>query len=140
LISSADLSKEGKTTADLAVVRNDFADQYPDVVALWAQLHDRAVALYRSDPTAAATAIGHQLNLTPDDALAQAKELIWLSASEQATSQWLGTGSAAGGLVDNLLSAADFLKSQDVITNVPPRETFTKGVDPTFVERAAAGQ
>ena len=50
LVSSAELAEQGKLTGDLAVVANEFAEQYPDVVQTWLEQENRAVELYRSDP------------------------------------------------------------------------------------------
>ena len=62
---------EGKTTYDLGVVTNEFADEYPDVVQTWVEQQDRAVKLFRDDPDAAAAAVAAELNLEPAAALAQ---------------------------------------------------------------------
>lgn len=137
LISSAQLAKKGKTTADLAVVRTAFAQKYPNVVRTWVQQEDRAVKLYRSNPNAAAASIGRQLNLSQSAALAQAKELVWLDASQQASSKYLGSPGKPGGLAKNLFSAAQFLKSQDKIDSVPPLSTFQKGIANAYVAQVA---
>ena len=79
LITSADLAAEGKTTYDLAVVTNDFAAEYPDAVELWVEQQDRAVQLLQDDPAAAGEILAAELNITPDEAAAQAADLIFLS-------------------------------------------------------------
>lgn len=137
LISSAQLAKKGKTTADLAVVRTAFAQKYPNAVRTWVQQEDKAVKLYRSNPSAAAASIGRQLNLSQAAALAQAKELVWLDASQQATAKYLGSPGKPGGLAKNLFSAAQFLKSQDKIDAVPPLSTFQKGIANAYVAQVA---
>jgi taurine transport system substrate-binding protein len=129
LITSADLAKAGKTTADLAVVSNDFATNHSDIVQIWADQEARAVDLWNSDPKAASEAIGAALNLDPAEAESQAKELIWLDAKQQSSAEYLGTPDAPGAFAQNLLDAATFLKTQDAIDAVPALDVFQKGIN-----------
>lgn len=133
LITSAELAKQGKLTADLAVVTNKFAEQYPEAVQVWVEQQDRAVKLFQSDPQAAAAAVGNQLNITAEEALAQMKDLIYLDAAQQAGADYLGTPDAPGKLADNLESASQFLKTQGSVKEVPPLATFQAGLANQFV-------
>ena len=139
LITSAALSKQGKTTADLAVVSTAFAKKYPDAVQTWVTQEDRAVKLYRSNPSKAAAAIGKALNLSTADALAQAKELVWLDAKQQASAAYLGTPKKPGALAVNLKSAAQFLKGQDKIPAVPSISVFRAGLANSYVASLTGG-
>jgi taurine transport system substrate-binding protein len=136
LITSAELAQQGKLTADLAIVTNEFADQYPDAVQTWVDQQNKAVELYRSDPQAAGEAVGRQLNISADEALAQMKDLIFLDSSEQAGADYLGTPDAPGSLAENLLAAAEFLKSQGSVETVPPLTTFQADLANQFVAAA----
>jgi taurine transport system substrate-binding protein len=127
LVSSADLAKEGKTTYDLAVVTKDFASKYPDAVKTWVAQQDKAVKLYRSDPDAAATAVGAELNISKDEVLPQMKDLIFLDASEQAGADYLG-----GGLAKNLFAAAQFNKTLGQIPKVADQASYDAAVNATF--------
>ena len=127
LVSSADLAKEGKTTYDLAVVTKDFASKYPDAVKTWVAQQDRAVKLYRSDPDAVATAVGAELNVSADEVLPQLKDLIFLTAAEQAGPDYLG-----GGLAKNLFAAAQFNKDLAQIDKVQPEASYGAAVNATF--------
>ena len=133
LITSADLAKEGKLTADLAVVTNAFADAYPDAVQTWVEQQDKAVKLITSDPEAAAEAIGNQLNVTAEEAQVQMNDLIYLDATQQAGADYLGTPEAPGKLAENLESASQFLLTQDAVEEVPPLTTFQAGLANKFV-------
>ena len=139
LVTSEELSKQGKLTADLAVVTNAFADQYPDAVQTWVEQQSRAVELYNTDPQAAGEAVGRVLNISADEALAQMKDLILLDASQQAGPDYLGTPDAPGKLADNLESAAQFLKTQGSVQGVPPLTAFQAALGNTYVA-AASGQ
>jgi taurine transport system substrate-binding protein len=138
LITSADLSAKGKTTADLAIVSNDFATNHSDIVQIWVDQENKAVQLYKTSPDEAGAAIAAELSLTPEEALAQAKELIWLDASEQSSSKWLGTPDAPGAFAQNLLDAAEFLKGQQAIDAVPGIDVFQKGINGSWAATAAS--
>ncbi|MET0604729.1 MAG: ABC transporter substrate-binding protein [Baekduia sp.] len=127
LVTSADLAKEGKTTYDLAVVTKDFAGKYPDAVKTWVAQQDRAVKLYRSDPDAVATAVGAELNVSAEEVLPQLKDLIFLTAAEQAGADYLG-----GGLAKNLFAAAQFNKDLAQIDKVQPEASYGAAVNATF--------
>ena len=132
LIDSEQLAKKGKTTYDLAVVTNDFAKKYPAAVTTWVEQQTKAVELFRSDPTAYSKDLAAELNISADDALAQAKDLIFLTASEQTGKDYLG-----GGLATNLYASAKFNKDQGKIDTVQPESTYQKGVVTTFAAKAA---
>jgi taurine transport system substrate-binding protein len=127
LVSSEDLAKEGKTTYDLAVVTKELAEKYPDAVKTWVAQQDKAVKLYRSDPDAAATAVGAELNLSEDEVLPQMKDLIFLDAAEQAGADYLG-----GGLATNLFAAAQFNKELGQIPKVADEASYQSSVNATF--------
>ena len=131
LITSADLAEKGKTTYDLAVVTNDFASKYPDAVTTWVKAQDQAVKLIKSDVDAAAKDIAAELSIDEADAKAQIGDLIFLTAAEQATPEYLG-----GGLATNLYSSAQFNKDQGKIDTVAPESTYTAGVVETFAKNA----
>jgi taurine transport system substrate-binding protein len=137
LITSADLAKKGKLTADLAVVTNAFADKYPAAVQTWVDQENKAVQLYTSDPASASAAVGRQLNISAADALSQMKDLILLDATQQAGADYLGTPGAPGKLADNLMSAADFLKTQGSVQGVPPLSAYQAALANQFVAKAA---
>ncbi|WP_230686323.1 taurine ABC transporter substrate-binding protein [Catellatospora vulcania] len=128
LITSRELAGKGKLTADLAVVRTAFAQQYPQVLKTWIQQQDRAVKLVRSDKTAAAQAISRQLNIDADEAGAQLSELVLLDAAEQAGPDYLGTPAAPGKLAENLHNAAQFLVEQGKLPAAPGLDAYRKGL------------
>ena len=138
LVTSEELASQGKLTADLAVVTTAFADKYPDVMKTWVEQQHRAITLYKEDPDAASAAVGRQLNISAEDALAQMSELILLDATEQAGADYLGTPDAPGALAQNLMSASEFLKSQGTVEEVPALDVFEAGLANQFVEQVAA--
>ncbi|GAB1817322.1 taurine ABC transporter substrate-binding protein [Herbidospora sp. RD11066] len=128
LATSRELAGKGKLTADLAVVRNEFADKHPEILQEWLKQQDRAVKLTRTDTAAAAAAIGRQLNLDPAEATRQLGQLVLLDATEQRGPDYLGTAEAPGKLAENLRSAAEFLVGQKQLDAVPELTVFQKGL------------
>jgi taurine transport system substrate-binding protein len=129
LIDSAQLAQQGKTTYDLAVVTDDFASKYPDAVNTWAAQEDKAVKLFRSNPTQFSSDLAAELNIKPDEALAQAKDLVFLDASEQAGPKYLG-----GGLAKDLFTAAEFNKSLGQIPKTQDEASYSAAVNAKFAQ------
>lgn len=128
LITSADLAEKGVVTADLGVVRKAFAEQYPDVVKQYVGVLDQAVQAYRSDPKTAAAALAKELNITPEETEAAAKELIWLDASEQKDPKYLGTADQPGEFAKVLKASADFVVAQKTIPSAPNLTAYQQGI------------
>jgi len=139
LVTSRQLAEQGKPTADLAVVRSEFADKYPTTVQTWIKEQDRAVKLIREQPDEAAAAIGTELNIPAEQAKAQIAELVLLDAAQQKSAQYLGTPTAPGAFAQNLAGAAEFLESQGKIDSVPPLATFQAGIDTRNLNDAFPG-
>ena len=127
LITSEDLSKKGKTTYDLAIVTSDFAAKYPAAVQTWIAQQDAAVKKIKSDPDAAAASVAAELNITPAEAKDQISQLIFLDATQQVGSDYLG-----GGLATNLFAAANFNKDLGKIEDVKPEDAYQQAVVPSF--------
>jgi taurine transport system substrate-binding protein len=127
LITSEDLSKKGKTTYDLAIVTSDFAAKYPAAVQVWIAQQDAAVRKIKSDPDAASESVAAELNITPAEAKDQISQLIFLDATEQVGTDYLG-----GGLATNLFAAATFNKDLGKIEDVKPEDAYQQAVVPSF--------
>jgi taurine transport system substrate-binding protein len=128
LISSRQLATAGKPTLDLGVVSTAFATAHPDAVNAWRKVEAQALNLIASDPAAAATAVGKELNLSAADAQGQLSQGVFLKPADLASPEWLGTPGNVGKLADNLLAAAQFLKEQQKIDAVPDLATVQKAV------------
>jgi taurine transport system substrate-binding protein len=131
LIDSEQLAGEGKTTYDLAVVTDAFAERYPDAVRTWVGVQDRAVRLIKEQPDEAAAAIAAELNIEPDEAAAQVADLIFLTADEQVAPEHLG-----GGVAENLFAAAEFNQRLGQIPAVQEESKYREAVVTTFAEGA----
>ncbi len=128
LITSADLAKQGVVTADLGVVRKEFADKYPHVVKQYVAVLDQAIKTYRDNPEAAAKALATELNITPEETKSATKELIWLNSTEQKDAKYLGTPDKPGEFAKVLKDAADFVVAQKTITSAPDLVTYQQNI------------
>jgi taurine transport system substrate-binding protein len=128
LASSEDLAKQGYATFDVAVVRSEFANQYPDVLKQYVAMLDQATKVYREQPQEAAKALAAELGVTPEEALKLAKESIWLDSSEQADAKYLGTASQPGATAKALKDTADFMVTQKAIPSAPDQDTYQKSI------------
>jgi len=128
LITSADLAKKGVVTADLGVVRKEFAEKYPNVVKKYVAVLNEAIKAYRSDPTAATNALAKELNITPKETESSVKELIWLDSSQQKGAKYLGTANSPGEFAKILKNSADFAVAQKKITSAPDLAAYQKSL------------
>ena len=136
LTDSGKLAEKGIVTADVGVVRRDFAQKYPDIVAKYIKVQGKAYDLYKSNPDEAAQAIAKDLNIDQAEALKEANDLIWLSAKDELSAKYFGTSAQKGSLVKILKDTADFLVEQKAIDSAPALETFDKAVNPKYIEDA----
>ncbi|MDG0789443.1 aliphatic sulfonate ABC transporter substrate-binding protein [Cohnella ginsengisoli] len=98
LITSGQLAHKGIVTADVIVVRKSFAESHPEQVKTYLASLNKAVTLFRSHPDEAAAVVAKEFGISHEEALEMMKELIWLSADEQLTSDYLGTPDHQGEL------------------------------------------
>lgn len=132
---SAELADQGIVTADLGVVRTDFAEQYPDLVTSYVKTQIGAVEDYNTDPDTVIQKIAEGAGIGTEEAAEEVKGFSYPTGEEQVET-YLGDGTAAGTLPSILESTAEFLKTQEALTSVPDAETFEQAVDGSFVEAA----
>ncbi|MFD1541284.1 taurine ABC transporter substrate-binding protein [Nonomuraea guangzhouensis] len=128
LISSRELATAGKPTLDLGVVSTAFVEAHPDAVDAWRKVEAKALQLIADDPGAAAQSVAAELNLAADDAKDQLSQGVFLKPADLATAEWLGTPDKVGGLAQNLVGAAQFLKDQQKIDAVPDLATVQRAI------------
>ncbi|GAA3206405.1 ABC transporter substrate-binding protein [Dactylosporangium siamense] len=128
LVTSRELATAGKPTLDLGVVSTAFATAHPDAVDAWRKAEAKALDIIANDPTAAATAVGKELNISTEDAKHQLSQGVFLKPADISSSTWLGTPEKVGDLAKNLLAAAEFLKGQKKIDAVPDLATVEKAI------------
>jgi taurine transport system substrate-binding protein len=128
LASSEDLAKRGAATFDVSIVRQEFAQNYPDVVKKYTEVLDEAVKFYRQDPDEAAKVLAPELGVTPEEAKVQASQFIWLDSTEKANAKYFGTADKPGDLSKLLKASADFMVAQKAIPSAPDQETYQKHI------------
>ncbi len=124
LLTSGDMADAGYMTADIEVVRTEFAKEHPELVQIYLSCLDKAVLLYKDDPAAAQQAIADGLEISLEDATYQMEGYKWLTAAEQYEQYF-----ANGELAKTLYSTAQFLMDQGSITSLPDEAAFTAAVD-----------
>lgn len=136
LVSNGDAAKEGYMTANVEVVREDFAKEHPDLVQKYIKTMLEAQKYYKDSKDDAVTALAKQLGLSNSDVTTQIAGATWPSAKEQISSDYFGTSDKIGAFAENLLDTAKFLKDQKNITKVPAKSAFEKGIAPEYIEKA----
>ena len=110
---------------------NDFASKYPGVVQTFIDVNNAAVKQLATELDKAAASNAAELNITAEEAKTQLGGLVFLDATTQAGTDYLG-----GGLATNLYAAALFNKAQGKIDSVQPEDTYKNAVVTTFATAA----
>ena len=134
LFSSRQLVERGFPTADLCVVRKEFATKYPSVIIKYLNNLDRAVEFYRSRPEEAAAAVARQLDISTEQAASQMKGLIFATGEEQLSGKYVGDMQLHFGLYTLLKDTADFLEKAKQIESSPPWPVFMRAVSASYVQ------
>ena len=123
------LAQKGIITADLNVVRKDFAKDNPEIVTNYVKVQLKANEILNNDPDKAAEEISKVLEISKDDAAEQITEFKYLTADEQL--DYLNEK-----IPDTLKNTADFLAEQKSIKSAPDADTFKNSVTTEFIESA----
>ncbi len=128
IVTSGDISDKGYMTADLEVVRSEFAKEHPDVVKAYIAALDEAVKLYKYEKDTAVSAVANELGISESDAKNQMGGYLWLEAKEQYERYFEN-----GALGENLYSTAQFLLSQSSISSSLSNEEFKTRSDGKYI-------
>lgn len=129
IITGSDkLAEQGVVTADLNVVRTEYAEAHPDIVVNYVKAQIKANDVLLNDPETAANEISEILEISVEDAADQITQFKYLTADEQL--EQLAT------LGETLKSTADFLVEQDSIKSAPELEVFESKINTSFIEEA----
>jgi len=136
LIHSGDLIDQGIVTADVIVVRREFAKAHPELVVDYLKSQIRAVETYRHSPDQAVAAVAKEFSLKQVETDQMMRELVWLSGEEQKDDQFIGNTEKTGQFANVLLDTAHFLHDQGLIDNVPDSDVFKRAVAPEYLDKA----
>lgn len=135
LVTSADMAKKGFITANVDIVRSEFADKYPELVTDFIAMLEEAGDMYRSDPNNAAKIIAAELEIDQGVVLKQMQGSIWLSAQELLSNDYFGSSDNPGNFAKVMKDTGDFLVEQGSLDEVPDQTAFNEFVNPEFIER-----
>jgi taurine transport system substrate-binding protein len=137
LVSSKEVASWGAPTFDAWIVRKDFADKNPALVAAFAQVTGAAYAGFLKDPKAwlaDKANIDKVANLTgakPEDVPVVLDGYVFPTLADQVSPALLG-----GDTVKAIVAASNFLKEQGKITEV--LADYGPYVNPAYAKQAAA--
>lgn len=126
---SEELADKGIITADLNVVRTDFAEEHPDIVTKYVQIQIEANEILLNDSDKAAEEISKLLEISKEDAASQITQFKYLTAEKQI--DYLNNK-----IPDTLKNTADFLVEQKSIKSAPETDTFKDKVTTKYIEEA----
>lgn len=136
LVSSEDMAKKGYITANVEVVRTEFAEKYPELVADFITGLAKAGDMYRQDPEKAGDLIAKELEIDVEDALLQMRGSIWCSREELLGDNYFGVSGQSGEFATIMKDTADFLEEQGSVDESPSIEVFNKFVNPLYIEKS----
>jgi taurine transport system substrate-binding protein len=134
-------AQTGQSTFDGFVVDKKFAQSNPEFVVKFVEVLAKSDANYRDQKAKWAVGspevagVAKESGAKEADVPASLALYAFPTLAQQASSTWLG-GGTSGGAAKSLEATAQFLKSQGTIQNVLP--DYSAGVDPSWVEKAAA--
>ena len=136
LMDSGTMAARGYPTWDIAVVMDDFAAKYPDLVTKFVKSECAAVDFWLAKPEETAAIVAKELSLPVDDARRMMKGTEVVPCSKQLTEAYLGSSKAKGKFVDTLVATATFLTDQKRLPKVEARQKYEEFVVPKYVEAA----
>jgi taurine transport system substrate-binding protein len=133
LLVAADLQKNGYFVWNNYVVRKEFGEKYPDLVARFLQTFESNVETYKKDVDGSSRLIAQHLNQDVAAAQDTLAGLVYPSLSEQLTPRFLGTG---GTIAPAMMEIAKFLvELGDLRANqLPP--SFVPFINTGYIQRA----
>jgi len=134
LVSSADMAERGYITANVDIVRKDFSNKYPEVVADFVAMMEEAGDIYRNDPQEAAQIVADELQIPAEEALMQMQGSLWITPEDLLTENYFGTSEEPGDFARIMKDTGDFLVEQKSIDESPSQEAFNDFVNPKYIE------
>lgn len=121
-------------TWDIYAVRRDFGQRYPQFLRDFVVLIDRATAYTNANKRAVADTMYSKIGASSADiAYQQLQGDQFLTARENASSEWLGTPGKPGAFVGVVENVAKFLYSSGAIRALPSADQIKKHVTGSFL-------
>jgi taurine transport system substrate-binding protein len=134
LLKTGDLAASGTLVFDGIVVRNEFKEKRPDLVLAYLKEYDRLAMMYEQQPQEVVKVLAPYLAMTPEKAMDYIKTFHPVPVKEMASDKWMGVpGAKDTGVLRTLQSQAEFLKSAEQLSTIPP--SWAPYVDSTFLAK-----
>lgn len=134
IVTSKDVAEMGSMTADVVMVRREFAENHPDIVHGFINAQIYATNLYYTDQDKAIKEIAETADITEDETRGVVEGFDYLNGKDQIRQDYLGSNGQTGNLAKVLKNTSDFLVEQGSISEAPSLEVFEKAVCGQFVE------
>jgi taurine transport system substrate-binding protein len=134
LLKTGDLAASGTLVFDGIVVRDEFKQKHPELVLAYLKEYDRLCTMYEKEPQEVVKVLSPYLQMTPDKTMEYINTFHSIPPKELATDKWMGLpGAKNTGVMRTLQSQAEFLKSADQLSAIPP--SWAPYVDSTFLAK-----
>ncbi|MFP4372659.1 MAG: MetQ/NlpA family ABC transporter substrate-binding protein [Halanaerobium sp.] len=134
LTDSKVMAEKGYITANVEVVRQDFSEKYPELVADFISALTEAGDIYRNDSEKAAEIAGSELELETEVALHQMQGTTWKTREELLGEDFFGSVEEPGNFAKIMKDTSDFLQEQESIEESPSQEVFNEYVNPEYIK------
>ncbi|MGP9539353.1 taurine ABC transporter substrate-binding protein [Brachybacterium sp. AOP43-C2-M15] len=122
ILSSEDSAGLGAPTYDLIAGTDSFVSENPEFMKMWTLVQAEGTRLMNEEPTAAATSVAVQLDISQEEAEKLLGGYLYPSLDEQAGPEYFG----GDGLSTALAGTAEFLADQGEIDSLAEDEVYTE--------------
>jgi taurine transport system substrate-binding protein len=134
LLKTGDLAATGTLVFDGIVARNEFKEKHPDLVLAYLKEYDKLATMYEKQPQEVVKVLAPYLAMTPEKTMDYINTFHPVPVKEMASEKWMGLpGAKDTGVLRTLQSQAEFLKSADQLSTIPP--SWAPYVDSTFLAK-----
>jgi taurine transport system substrate-binding protein len=134
LLKTGDLAASGTLVFDGIVVRDEFKQKHPQLVLAYLKEYDRLCTMYEKQPQEVVKVLSPYLQMTPEKTMDYINTFHSIPPKELASEKWMGMpGAKDTGVLRTLQAQAEFLKSAEQMTTIPP--SWAPYVDSTFLAK-----
>lgn len=142
IFATRDLQKDGVLVFNNFVVRKEFAQKNPELIAKFLKVVQDKVDQYKKDPEGSAQQIAKHLEIPVETARGTLAGLQYPSLSEQLTPAFIGndTSKAGSRITKAYKDTANFLAEIGDLRKADIPESYAPAINTTFLQRAASGK
>ena len=140
IFATRDLQKDGVLVFNNLVVRKEFGEKYPDLVAKFLRVVQDKVDQYQKDPEGSAQRIASHLDIPLETARDTLAGLQYPSIAEQLTPAFIGdeTSKSASRITQSYKDTAEFLAQIGEVRREEIPASYAPFIQPGFLQRALA--